>query len=130
VAHGNLSGYQDELVEMALAGNRQVASALSRMYDGGLGVEKDQTKMWAWLRWAHDGCDPLEENEAWSAEINRDVADAFEFYLPVLDETIPMVGETIRYPSGSATRCNWQQRGLGRTRTGRSLVSWWLGILA
>jgi hypothetical protein len=94
LAHWNLSDYQDELVEMALAGNRQVASALSRMYDGGLGVEKDQTKMWAWLRWAHDGCDPLEENEAWSAEINRDVADAFEFYLPVLDETIPMVGET------------------------------------
>ena len=94
VAHGNLSGYQDELVEMALAGNRQVASALSRMYSGGLGVEKDAAKEWAWLRWAHDGCDPLEDNEACSTEINSDVADAFRFYLRELDETIRNVGET------------------------------------
>jgi len=94
VAHGNLSNYQDELVEMALAGNRQIAFALSRMYSGGLGVEKDPAKEWAWLRWAHDGCDPLVESEACSSEINRDVADAFEYYLPELDETIRMVGET------------------------------------
>ena len=85
---------KDELVEMALAGNRQVSTALSRMYNGGLGVEKDKAKEWAWLRWAHDGCDPLEDNEACSTEINSDVADAFRFYLRELDETIRNVGET------------------------------------
>ena len=94
LAHWNLSDYQDELVEMALADNRQVATALSRMYNGGLGVEKDPAKEWAWLRWAHDGCDPLEDNEACSTEINSDVADAFRFYLRELDETIRIAGET------------------------------------
>ena len=76
---------KDELVEMALAGNRQVSTALSRMYNGGLGVEKDKAKEWAWLRWAHDGCDPLEDNGAAPTEINSDVADAFRFYLRELD---------------------------------------------
>ena len=94
LANWNLSDYKDELVEMALAGNRQVAFALSRMYNEGLGVEKDQAKEWAWLRWAHDGCDPMAENAAAAAEINRDIVDTFEFYLQELNEKIRMAGET------------------------------------
>jgi len=94
LANWNLSDYQDELVEMALAGNRQVAFALSRMYNEGLGVEKDQAKEWAWLRLAHDGCDPMAENAASAAEINRDIVDAFKFYLQELNVEIRMAGET------------------------------------
>jgi hypothetical protein len=93
VAHGNLSDYEEELVEMALTGNRQVAIALSRMYGHGLGVARDQAREWAWLRWAHDGCDPMPEGEAWAKEIDRDVADAFRFYLCTLDEDLRIAGE-------------------------------------
>jgi len=93
-ACGNLADYENELVEMALAGNRQIAFALSRMYNGGLGVEQDKAKEWAWLRWAHDGCDPMDEEAAWARKIDDDIADAFKFYLQLLDEEIRIAGET------------------------------------
>ncbi len=40
-SHGNLSDYHAELVAMAIEGNREAAFDLMRIYQSGLGVDKD-----------------------------------------------------------------------------------------
>jgi len=80
VAHGNLCDEKVELTRLALEGNRQAAFALCRVYSVGLGVDKQPAVSWSWMRWAHDGCDPLPEGaDPWG--INWDVANAMSFYL-------------------------------------------------
>lgn len=58
VAMGNLSDYHEELEGIALAGSQIASLCLAKMYDRGLGVEKDQAAMFAWLLWARKNCPP------------------------------------------------------------------------
>ena len=89
----SLADYRGDLVKLAIGGNRQIAFALCHMYDWGLGVDKNPALTWAWLRWAHDGCEPLPADDACAQEINADVADAFRFFLGVLDKSVVAEGE-------------------------------------
>lgn len=86
VAHGNLADYHDELATLAIEGNRQVAFALCHMYDWGIGMEKNPALTWAWLRWAHDGCEPMPDDAPCAANINTDVAEAFRFFRRVVKD--------------------------------------------
>lgn len=75
VAMGNLSEYHGELEAIALAGNQIASLCLAKMYDRGLGVEKDQTSMFAWLLWAKQSCIPdTDGNYA------DEVGERFDFY--------------------------------------------------
>lgn len=79
-SHGNLSDYRGDLIDMALAGNREAAFDLSRMYDSGLGGEKNKALCWAWVRWAHEGCAPMPGHEARTEDLDAEVAEAFRFF--------------------------------------------------
>ncbi|MFZ4534909.1 tetratricopeptide repeat protein [Propionivibrio sp.] len=92
-ALGKLAEYRGDLVKLALDGNRQLAFALCHMYDWGLGVDMNPALTWAWLRWAHDGCDPLSDDKACALAINADVVEAFRFFRRVLDKTVMEEGE-------------------------------------
>lgn len=93
-SHGSLSDYRDELEKLALDGNRQVAFALCHMFDWGIGVEPSPALTWAWLRWAHDGCDPLPDDDPCASDINADVVEAFRFFrCGVLDKNVIDEGE-------------------------------------
>ena len=92
-ALGSLVEYRDDLIKLAIGGNRQIAFALCHMYDLGLGVDKNPALSWAWLRWAHDGCEPLPDDDACAQEINADVVEAFRFFRSVLDSKVIAEGE-------------------------------------
>ena len=92
-ALGCLADYRGDLVKLAIGGNRQIAFALCHMYDWGLGVDMNQALTWAWLRWAHDGCEPLSDEDACAQAINDDVTEAFRFFLSVLDKSVIAEGE-------------------------------------
>jgi hypothetical protein len=93
VSQGNLVDYLDELIALALSGSREAASALFKMYDLGLGVEKDCVQMWAWLRWAHDGCIAASENADALSAAELDMKPAFRFYLLTLDQSVKLKAE-------------------------------------
>ncbi len=94
VAQGNLCDEEASLLKFALEGNRQAAFALCRMLSGGFGVERNPSASWGWLRWAHDGCEPLpEQADAWG--INGGVVNAMRFYLDILDGETRKEGERL-----------------------------------
>jgi uncharacterized protein YciI len=88
-----LRDFEEELIAIALDRNRQMASALFRMYSVGLGVPRDPARMWAWLRWAHDGCEPMADDHVFAARIDEDVAEDFRFYLATMDGVIREEGD-------------------------------------
>jgi len=49
VSIGNLITYRDEIEHEALQGSLRAALALAKMYDDGLGVEKNLAVAYAWL---------------------------------------------------------------------------------
>ncbi len=103
VAHSNLYDEAVELTRLALEGNRQAAFALCRVYSGGLGVDKQQAVSWSWMRWAHDGCDPLPEDaDPW--DINRGVANAMNFYLTYVAKDTRAEGDQLLAERLSAAR--------------------------
>ena len=51
VAMGNLADYREDLERLALDGSLSAAHWLARMYESGLGVEKDDALLYAWVRW-------------------------------------------------------------------------------
>jgi len=75
VAIGNLADYREELEAIALGEAQSAALSLARMYERGLGVDKDQAKTLAWLTWAAEDCAPDE-----SADYGREVAEMHEFF--------------------------------------------------
>jgi hypothetical protein len=49
VSMGNLISYRDDIESEALKGSLRAALALAKMYDDGLGVEKNAAIAYAWL---------------------------------------------------------------------------------
>lgn len=92
-SHGNLCDYCEDLVAMALAGSREAAFDLMRIYQSGLGVERDASLCWMWIRHAHDLlarkrlCDGLDE------DLDADIAEAFRFFRSALDPAIRRRGD-------------------------------------
>lgn len=80
VAMGNLVDYRKQLEALALAGNQSAALNLAKMYDRGLGVEKEQALMFAWLTWARKDCMPDKDEVC-----REEVESMWEFYRCVLD---------------------------------------------
>lgn len=93
-SHGNLASYQPELIALALEGNREAAFDLCLMYDGGLGGKKNPALCWAWIRWAHDGCPPLAEEDTRTVDLDEEVAKAFSFFQKVLEADVKQHGES------------------------------------
>jgi len=92
-SHGNLSDYWSELTAIALAGSREAAFDLCRMYGQGLGVEADPALCWGWIRWAHRDCDPMPEGAARSDSLDSDVERAFGLFRDTLDGSVRRRGE-------------------------------------
>ena len=79
-AHGKLSDYRDELVSMALAGNREAAFDLHRIHAEGLGACKAPALGWAWIRWAVEKCPPLPDGEGRCDDLDEEVAAVHGFF--------------------------------------------------
>jgi TPR repeat protein len=94
-SHGNLSDYRGELIDLALAGNREAAFDLSLMYHRGLGGETDQPLCWAWIKWAHKGCRAMPEGAARIDELDATVEDAYTFFRAVTDTQTRRQGEAL-----------------------------------
>jgi len=60
-----LGDYRDELEQLALNGRALAAFCLAKMYDRGLGVEKNKARMYAWLRWGEQYGDTDEDPDVW-----------------------------------------------------------------
>jgi hypothetical protein len=55
-ARSSLADYVDEIKRTALEGSALAALCLGKMYHRGLGVERDNNKAVAWLRWCQERC--------------------------------------------------------------------------
>jgi hypothetical protein len=95
VSQGNLVDNLDELIALALSGRREAAAYLFKMYDLGLGVEKDNAQMWVWLRWAFDGCASVSESRYMPSEDDLELKEAFKFYLSTLPADVMCQGEAL-----------------------------------
>lgn len=95
-SHGNLSDYRGELIDMALGGHREAAFDLCRMYDWGLGGEKDPALCWAWIHWAQTGCAAMKPEESRTADLDTEVAEAFGFFQKALDTQTRARGDALR----------------------------------
>ena len=83
VAMGNLSDYHEELEAIALAGNQIASLCLAKMYDRGLGVEKEQATMFAWLLWANKDC-TRDPDTGYAEEVD----ERYDFYRSALPREI------------------------------------------
>ena len=78
-AMGNLSDYREDLERLALDGSLTSAHWLARMYEDGLGVEKDNALLYAWVRWGAREGKPRPDDEAignfigWFELLKRDL---------------------------------------------------------
>ena len=63
--------------------------------DRGLGGEKNPALCWAWIRWAHDGCPPMPEDETRTEELDAQVAEALSRFQLALDPAVRARGETL-----------------------------------
>lgn len=94
-SHGNLSDYRGDLIDLALAGNREAAFDLSRMYDWGLGGEKSPALCWAWVRWAHERCAPMPEHAARIDDLDEEVTEAFRLFGAALTKEVRGRGDAL-----------------------------------
>lgn len=93
-AHERLAGYRDELVAMALGGNREAAFDLHRIHAEGLGMCPSEASSWAWIRWAADACPPLPEDLRRMDQLDEEVAAVREFFAVAYDTSIRGAGDT------------------------------------
>lgn len=92
-SQGNLSDYHEELVAMAIDGNREAAFDLMRMYQSGLGVARDLALCWAWIHRAHDLYKARVGTEGNDDELDADIAEAFRFFRAALAPAVRKRGE-------------------------------------
>ena len=92
-SQGQLADYADDLMELALSGNREAAFDLCCMYDWGLGVEQNPPLSWAWIKWALHGCQPMPDGMARLEDLDLEVASAHDLFKSVLDAKVRKQGE-------------------------------------
>jgi TPR repeat protein len=73
-----LARYSRELEEPALHGNVHAARALHRIYRDGIGHQADPAHAWAWIRWAHDVCQPLAGTDEDADAVLKDYKHAID----------------------------------------------------
>lgn len=80
LAEDHLLEYRDELVAMALTGNREAAFDLHRIHAEGFGAPSSPALGWAWIRWAHECCPPMQEGRARCEDLDVKVEAVYRFF--------------------------------------------------
>jgi len=82
-ALGSLTDYRSDIEAEALGGSLLAALCLAKMYDRGLGVEQDSTRMFAWLMWG--GYKGTRDADP---DVREELIDMREFYAATLPDSI------------------------------------------
>lgn len=117
-AMGNLADYATEIEDEALSGRMLAALCLAKMYDRGLGVEKNPATMYLWLLWGHKYGNRNEDPDA-----AEELDDMREFYAMVISDSDKKKTKTVvaqmHAANSSVGQSKPKQRDVTKKKAGR-----------